>query len=124
VRKLSTVMADGIIAPHTVAWLRFAPPSFVVSAAAVSEATCSRSSTAMRGISVALTQGVRLYCPSPSTLNSRHPPHSQAHHNFIARRLICDYAMRKPYSQKTETVAKLESYARRDVNLLSGDMQN
>src|SRR5262249_36777746 len=25
-----------------------------------------------------------LCCPSPSTLNRPHPPHSQAHHNFIA----------------------------------------
>ena len=29
-------------------------------------------------------------CPGPSSLNRPHPPHSQAHRNFTARRLICD----------------------------------
>jgi hypothetical protein len=32
---------------------------------------------------------LRLCCPGPSTLNRPHPPHSQAHHNFIVRGLIC-----------------------------------
>jgi hypothetical protein len=37
-----------------------------------------------------------LCCPSPSTLNRPHPPHSQAHHNFVVRRLICDaFAVRE-----------------------------
>jgi hypothetical protein len=29
-----------------------------------------------------------LFCPSPSTLNRPHPPHSRAHHDFVARQLI------------------------------------
>jgi len=49
---------------------------------------------------VALLQGSslrsRLCCPGPSSLNRPHPSHSQAHHNFIARRLICDaFAVRE-----------------------------
>jgi hypothetical protein len=37
-----------------------------------------------------------LCCPGPSTLNRPDPPHSQAHHNFIALRLICDaFAVRE-----------------------------
>jgi hypothetical protein len=32
--------------------------------------------------------GSRLFCPGPSSLNRPHPPHSQAHHDFTARRLI------------------------------------
>ena len=50
-------------------------------------------STAMRATYVALLQGSSLRfglcCPEPSTLSRPHPPHSQAQHNFIARRLIC-----------------------------------
>ena len=44
--------------------------------------------------STALPQGPSLRpglcCPGPSSLNRPHPPHSQARHNFIALRLICD----------------------------------
>ena len=37
-----------------------------------------------------------LYCPGPSSLNRPHPPHSQAHRNFTARRLIRDaFAVRE-----------------------------
>jgi hypothetical protein len=32
--------------------------------------------------------GSRLFCPGPSSLNRPHPPHSQAHHDFTALRLI------------------------------------
>jgi len=32
--------------------------------------------------------GSRLFCPGPSSLNRPHPPHSQAQHDFTARRLI------------------------------------
>ena len=32
--------------------------------------------------------GSRLFCPGPSSLNRPHPPHSQAHHDFTAWRLI------------------------------------
>ena len=40
--------------------------------------------------------GSGLYCPGPSSLNRPHPPHSQAHHNFTARRLIRDaFAVRE-----------------------------
>jgi hypothetical protein len=54
----------------------------------------------MRATSVALLQGSslrsRLCCPGPSSLNRPHPSHSQAHHNFIARRFICDaFAVRE-----------------------------
>ena len=60
----------------------------------------ARWSTAMRATYVALLQGPSLRsgfcCPDPSTLNRPHPPHSQAHHNFVARRLICDtFAVRE-----------------------------
>jgi hypothetical protein len=37
-----------------------------------------------------------LSCPGPSSLNRPHPPHSQAHRNFTARRLIRDaFAVRE-----------------------------
>ena len=54
----------------------------------------------MRATYVALLQGPslrsRFCCPGPSTLNRPHPPHSQAHHNFAVRRLICDaFAVRE-----------------------------
>jgi hypothetical protein len=54
----------------------------------------------IRATSVALLQGSslrsRLCCPGPSSLNRPHPSHSQAHHNFIARRFICDaFAVRE-----------------------------
>ena len=60
----------------------------------------ARWSTAMRATYVALLQGPSLRsgfcCPGPSTLNRPHPPHSQAHHNFAVRRLICDaFAVRE-----------------------------
>ena len=39
---------------------------------------------------------VGLCCPGPSTLNRPHPPHSQAHRDFTARRLIRDaFAVRE-----------------------------
>jgi hypothetical protein len=44
--------------------------------------------------SAALPQGPSLrsglFCPGPSTLNRPHPPHSQAHPDFTAQRLIRD----------------------------------
>jgi hypothetical protein len=60
----------------------------------------ARWSTAMRATYIALLQGPslrsRFCCPGPSTLNRPHPPHSQAHHNFAVRRLICDaFAVRE-----------------------------
>ena len=44
-----------------------------------------------------------LCCPGPSSLNRPHPPHSQAHHDFAARRaytqcLRCAGAPRRPAS--------------------------
>ena len=40
--------------------------------------------------------GSRLFCPGPSSLNRPHPPHSQAHRDFTARRLIRDaFAVRE-----------------------------
>ena len=39
---------------------------------------------------------LRLCCPDPSSLIRPHPPRSQAHRNFTARRLICDaFAVRE-----------------------------
>ena len=54
----------------------------------------------MRATYVALLHGSSLRfglcCPEPSSLNRPDPSHSQAHHNFIARRLICDaFAVRE-----------------------------
>src|SRR5262249_45628952 len=54
----------------------------------------------MRATYVALPQGPSLRsglcCPGPSSLNQPHPPHSQAHHNFAVRWLICDaFAVRE-----------------------------
>jgi hypothetical protein len=34
------------------------------------------------------SRGSRLFCPGPSSLNRPHPPHTQAHQDFTARRLI------------------------------------
>src|SRR6516225_12203126 len=40
--------------------------------------------------------GSGLCCPGPSSLNRPHPPHSQAHRDFTARRLIRDaFAVRE-----------------------------
>ena len=40
--------------------------------------------------------GAGLFCPGPSSLNRPHPPHSQAHRDFTARRLIRDaFAVRE-----------------------------
>ena len=40
--------------------------------------------------------GSGLFCPGPSSLNRPHPPHSQAHRDFTARRLIRDaFAVRE-----------------------------
>src|SRR5437764_14582064 len=40
--------------------------------------------------------GSGLYCPGPSSLNRPHPPHSQAHRDFTAGRLIRDaFAVRE-----------------------------
>ena len=37
-----------------------------------------------------------MFCPGPSSLNRPHPPHSQAHRDFTARRLIRDaFAVRE-----------------------------
>ena len=56
--------------------------------------------TATRATYVALLHGsslrLGLCCPESSSLNRPDPSHSQAHHNFIARRLICDaFAVRE-----------------------------
>ena len=80
------------------------PPSFVLSAAAwvlrSKPEPPARWNTTMRATYAALLQGPSLRsglcCPGPSTLNRPHPPHSQAHHNFIALRLIGDaFAVRE-----------------------------
>ena len=60
----------------------------------------ARWSPAMRATYIALLQGPSLRsgfcCPGPSTLNRPHPPHSQARHNFVVRRPICDaFAVRE-----------------------------
>src|ERR1700751_1150535 len=40
--------------------------------------------------------GSGLFCPGPSSLNRPHPPHSQAHRDFAARRFIRDaFAVRE-----------------------------
>ena len=70
------------------------PPSFVLSAAVCiprteSEATARWNTAILQGPS--LRSG--LCCPGPSPLNRPHPPHSQAHRNFIALRLICDASL-------------------------------
>ena len=74
------------------------PPPFVLSAfmslprSVSGDAT--RLSTSVRAASAALPQGPslrsELFCLGPSTLNRPHPPHSQAHPDFAALRLIPD----------------------------------
>ena len=74
------------------------PPPFVLPVAAdflrSGSQFSARSSTAIRATSVALPQGPSLrsglYCPGPSSLTRPHPPHSQAHRDFAASRLIRD----------------------------------
>src|SRR5262249_40535469 len=72
-------------------------PSFVLSVAACIlrselEATARWNTAILQGPS--FRSG--LCCPGPSPLNRPHPPHSQAHRNFIALRLICDaFAVRE-----------------------------
>jgi len=67
------------------------PPQQISALRTVSE-TPARSSTAIRAASAALPQGPSLrsglFCPGPSTLNRPHPPHSPAHRDFAAVRLI------------------------------------
>ena len=52
----------------------------------------ARWSTSVRAAAAALPQGPSLrsefFCPDPSSLNRPHPPHSQAHPDFTAQRLI------------------------------------
>src|ERR1019366_8654748 len=54
--------------------------------------TPARWDTTVRATHTARPQGSSLRsglsCPGPSTLNRPHPPHSQAHPDFAARRLI------------------------------------
>jgi hypothetical protein len=54
----------------------------------------ARWNTSVRAAAAALPQGPSLrsefFCPGPSTLNRTHPPHSQAHPDFTAMRLIPD----------------------------------
>ena len=55
---------------------------------------CARLSTTVRAVSAALPQGPslrsELFCLGPSMLIRPHPPHSQAHLDFTALRLIRD----------------------------------
>ena len=69
-----------------------------------------------RAASAALPQGPSLgsgfFCPGPSTLNRPHPPHSQAHPDFTAVRLIPDAfavhtAPRRPPSGSTLSLSFL-----------------
>jgi len=56
--------------------------------------TSARWSTTIRETLVSLPQGPSLrsglFCPGPSSLSRPHPPRSQAHRDFAARRLIRD----------------------------------
>ena len=71
-------------------------PSFVHSAARAGSPYVSgpqaRSCTAMKWRVAPQPQGSSLgsglFCPGPSSLNRPHPPHSQAHRDFTAWRLI------------------------------------
>ena len=75
-----------------------------------------RWNTSVRAASAALPQGPSLrsgfFCPGPSTLNRPHPPHSQAHPDFTAVRLIPDAfavhtAPRRPPSGSTLSLSFL-----------------
>jgi hypothetical protein len=75
-----------------------------------------RWNTSVRAASAALPQGPSLrsgfFCPGPSTLNRPHPPHSQAHPDFTAVRLIPDAfavhtAPRRPSSGSTLSLSVL-----------------
>ena len=68
--------------------------------------------TAMRTAYTALPQGPSLRsglcCPSPSSLNRPHPPHSRAHHDFAARRFIRDaFAVLSPRRPPSGSVLSL-----------------
>ena len=75
-----------------------------------------RWSTSVRAAAAALPQGpslqTGLFCSGPSTLNRPHPPHSQAHPDFTALRLIPDAfavhtAPRRPPSGSTLSLSFL-----------------
>src|SRR6201988_4684670 len=59
----------------------------------------ARSCTAMKWLAPqpqGPSLGSGLCCPGPSSLNRPHPPHSQAHRDFTAQRLIRDaFAVRE-----------------------------
>ena len=59
----------------------------------------ARSCTAMKWLAPqpqGPSLGSGLFCPGPSSLNRPHPPHSQAHRDFTAQRLIRDaFAVRE-----------------------------
>ena len=74
------------------------PSSFVPTAFTVYSLLCvrddARVGTSVRADPAALPQGPSLrsglFCSGPSTLNRPHPPHSWAHPDFAALRLIPD----------------------------------
>ena len=96
------------------------PPSFALPAAYVGSPFCVggrcalkhlRSNGFCRSTPGALAP-VRVFCPGPSTLNRPHPPHSQAHPDFTAWRLIPDAfavhtAPRRPPSGSTLSLSFL-----------------
>ena len=74
------------------------PLSFVLPASLVDSPCCAGGRCALVHLrlsgTAALPQGPSLrtgfFCPGPSTLTQPHPPHSQAHPDFTALRLIPD----------------------------------
>jgi len=78
-------------------------PPFVHSAARAGSPSLpgpqARSCTAMKRLAPqpqGSSLGSGLCCPGPSSLNRPHPPHSQAHRDFTAQRLIRDaFAVRE-----------------------------
>src|SRR5215475_4135902 len=74
-------------------------PAFNLDISALCRSSCAlehRHSSSLAALPQGSSLRFGLCCPDPSTLNRPHPPHSRAHRDFTARRLIRDvFAVRE-----------------------------